>query len=196
MNILDNEYIWTIFRKFIDIFFGIYRKRMEVIRRAGITNKMSIIDIAGGGQYSTLTKGKYLGIDLNPKYINYAKKVYRENGNRKFLCADANTTAIANSSYEVALLIDATHHLSDEENRTLFKTLNRVASKFIIICDPIKQSTNNLIGRFFTALDRGHHIRPKNKLLDLIEENFIIQEIINLKMMGIQSICIIARPKK
>lgn len=195
-NILNNVYIWHTFRKLIDIFFGTYQKRIKAMRRAGITDKMSIIDIAcGTGQYSAFAKGKYLGIDFNQKYIDYARRIYKENENRKFICADANAFNIGDSSYEVALLIDAIHHLTDEENRTLFKTLNRVATNFIVICDPVKQSRYNFIGQLLTALDRGKYIRTREDLSGLIKKNFNIESITNLKMMNIENVCVIAKPK-
>ena len=194
-DILEHPVVWQPFRKGIDILFGIYRKRKNVIRRFGITNQVSVIDIAcGTGQYSTITNGRYLGIDLNEQYIATAKKLHGNN-NKIFLCADANTSKISNSSYDVALLIDATHHLCDEENRTLIKTLDRIASKFIIICDPVTQNKKNWIGRFLTYMDRGAYIRPKKELISLISETLIIEKIVPLKMMGTESICVLAKPK-
>lgn len=194
-DILEHPVVWQSFRKIIDTFFGIYRKRKAVIKQFGIDNQVSVIDIAcGTGQYSTITKGRYLGIDLNEQYIATAKKLY-DNANKIFLCADANTSKISTDSYDVALLIDATHHLSDEENRILIKTLDRIASKFIMICDPVTQSKNNLIGRFLTHIDRGAYIRPAQALLNLISETLNIEKIVPLKMMGTESVCILAKPR-
>ena len=102
-DILEYPVVWQSFRKIIDILFGIYRKRKNVIRRFGITNQVSVIDIACGiGQYSAITNGQYLGIDLNEQYITTAKKLYG-NANKKFLRADANTSKISADSYDVAL---------------------------------------------------------------------------------------------
>lgn len=196
-DILSNVYIWYAFRKLIDIFFGMYQKRIRIMRNAGITDRMSVIDIAcGTGQYNALTKGKYLGIDLNGEYIDYARGIYKEDENRKFICADINTLSISDYSYDVALLIDVVHHLTDEENQVLFGILNRVATHFMVVCDPIKQSRYNLIGRLLTALDRGKYIRAEENLLDLIKRDFNIESVINLKIMGIENICVIAKPKK
>lgn len=193
-NILEIPFIWRLFRKIIDVFFGLYRKRMAVIREFGVTRKDSIIDIAcGTGEYSQITDAEYLGVDLNNKYIGTARKVYT---GKEFLCADANTAAIAEDSYAVALLIDATHHLSDPENKTLLKTLSRVASKYVIICDPIQQKKGNVIGRLLTRLDRGQFIRPEDNLLGLVKNELTIEKVARLKMMGVESICILAASKK
>ena len=195
-KILDNSLIWRIFRKGIDLVFGLYRKRIQVIRDFGITKDMSVIDIAcGTGQYSRITDADYLGVELNNKYVEAANKTYGTE-KRRFICADANTAVIKDSAYNVAILIDATHHLSDPENKNLLATLNRVASRSIVVCDPIKQSPSNLIGRFLTSLDRGNYIRPKNELLDLIGSVLTIEKVVDKKMMGTETICVLAKPKK
>ena len=195
-KILENQVIWRIFRKTIDILFGLYRKRIAVIRSFGITENTSIIDVAcGTGQYSAITENKYLGVDISKKYTDTANRIY-ETDKKKFLCADANTAAIQDASYDAALLIDATHHLSNQENQKLLATLNRVASQSVIICDPIKQKPINLIGRFLCALDRGNYIRPKNDLLDLIGVILKIEKVVDMKMMGIESVCVLAKPRR
>lgn len=195
-KILEHQIIWRTFRKTIDLLFGLYRKRIAVIRSFGITENMSIIDIAcGTGQYSAITENKYLGVDMSREYIDAANKLYGTE-KRRFLCADANTAAIQDASYDTALLIDATHHLSDQENQKLVATLNRVASHSIVICDPVKQKPANLIGRFLCFLDRGNYIRPKNELLNLIGGTLNVEKVVDMKMMGIESVCILARPRK
>ena len=193
--LLSNPIIWQSYRFFIDKFFGMYRKRMETIRRFGVTDSMSIIDIAcGTGQYSALTNSSYLGVDLNPKYIEYAQNNYG-NHSKRFLCADANNIPVPQISYDVALLIDATHHLSDDANNQLFATFNRISPRFVVICDPIKQNPRNFIGRFLNYLDRGNYIRTKHELTRLIEGKLAIEKVVDLKIMGIESVCIFAKPK-
>lgn len=194
--ILKPPAVWRFFRKTLDFFFGLYRKRFSVLRGFGITEQTSVIDIAcGTGEYSAVTNGKYLGVDLDKKYIERAQKLYGAE-NKKFLCANANTADIHNASYETAILIDATHHFTDDENRSLFKTLNRVASKTVVICDPVIQEKRNLIGRFLISIDRGNYVRPKEKLLGLIGETLNIEKVKDMKMMGVTSVCILARPRK
>ncbi|OGQ46278.1 MAG: hypothetical protein A3H42_04450 [Deltaproteobacteria bacterium RIFCSPLOWO2_02_FULL_46_8] len=195
-DILEAPFVWRFFRKIIDVFGGIYRKRMMILRGFGLTPQTSVIDIAcGTGQYSQLTKADYLGIDMDANYVADAQKRFG-NARRKFICADANRASIDDSSYEAAILIDATHHLMDEENRALFITLNKVASKMVVICDPIQQSRSNLIGRFLTSLDRGKYIRPGEALLALIQESMRVEKIEKTKLMGVEGLCILARPKK
>ncbi|OGY64953.1 MAG: hypothetical protein A3I24_02725 [Candidatus Harrisonbacteria bacterium RIFCSPLOWO2_02_FULL_41_13b] len=194
--ILKPPFIWRLFRKTLDFFFGLYKKRFAVLKEFGITEQTSVIDIAcGTGEYSAITNSQYLGVDMDKQYIDRAQKLYGIK-NKKFLCDDANTATIQDASYEAAILIDATHHLTDDENRALFKTLNRVAAKTIAICDPITQEKRNLIGRFLISIDRGNYIRPKKKLLNLIQETLVIEKVKDMKMLSVTSVCILARPKR
>lgn len=194
--ILKNPTIWRFFRKTLDLFFGLYRKRFAILRSFGIAENTSVIDIAcGTGEYSAITNGRYLGVDMSQQYIDRAQKLYGTE-NKKFLCDDANTAAIKDASYEAAILIDATHHLPDDENRALFKTLNRVASKTIVICDPVAQEKGNLIGRFLIYLDRGNYVRPKEMLLNMIKETLNIEKVQDIKMLNVISVCVMAKPRK
>jgi ubiquinone/menaquinone biosynthesis C-methylase UbiE len=195
-DILNIPWVWKLFRKTIDLFFGLYRKRMKIMRNFGLTDQTSVVDIAcGTGEYSKITNDKYLGVDLDCRYIADAQKQYNS-PNKKFVCADANKAEVGSGEFEAAILIDATHHLSDTENSQLLKTMGRVASKMVILCDPIQQSRGNLWGRFLTHLDRGNYIRPKDELLNLVGGTLNIEKIVDMKMMGIESVCILARPRK
>lgn len=186
--------IWSIFRRVLDFCFGFYQKRRSIVQSFGVTEHSSIIDIGCGiGQYSQLTRSTYLGIDLSAPYIERATKQYASE-QKKFLCADVTKVDLKDYIFDFAIMIDVIHHLSDIENRKLFRNLNLVTAHSVILCEPVKQSAKNLVVRFFTFLDRGQYIRPRKDLLKLVGEHFIITKVADYKLMGIQSICILAKP--
>jgi len=186
--------IWGIFRRALDFCFGFYQKRRSIIQSFGITERSSIIDIGCGiGQYSQLTRNTYLGIDLSPFYIERATTQYASE-QKKFLCADVTKVDLKDYIFDFAIMIDVIHHLSDVESRELFRNLNLITVHSVILCEPVEQSPKNFVGRFFTFLDRGQFIRPKKDLLKLVGEQFTITKVANYKLMGIQSICILAKP--
>lgn len=155
---------------------------------------MSVLDVCcGTGEYSQLTDAAYLGVDLDARYIQDAQKRYGA-PNKKFIHADANCAPIADRAYKAAILIDATHHLSDDENRRLIKTLNRAANRIVIICDPLQQSKNNLIGRFLAIFERGQYLRSKESLLKIIGESLKVEKVVETKIMGAEGVCVLARP--
>src|SRR3989344_5800177 len=89
-DILNIPWAWRLFRTTINLFFGLYRKRVKVLRGFGLTDQTAVVDIAcGTGEYSKITNGKYLGIDMDCRYIASAQKQYNS-PNKQFVCADAN----------------------------------------------------------------------------------------------------------
>ncbi|MFC2128726.1 class I SAM-dependent methyltransferase [Bacteroidota bacterium] len=197
MHILNNPHIWQFFRGLLEIFFGHYRKRISTIRSFGITDQMTVLDVGCGiGQYAILTKKKYLGIDMDKKYINLAKQTYKNNSLKKFLCEDLGKAKLSDAAFDVSLLVDFTHHLSNEELNHVFVELNRITSKYIVISDPVKQSDKNLIGRFLTYIDRGNYIRAENHLINLIGNYFRLLEVKKVRSMGIESVSVLACPKE
>lgn len=67
-----------------------------------------------------------------------------------------------------------------------------MTSQFIVICDPVKQSAKNLLGRFLTYLDRGKYIRPEDDLISLIDSYFQILEIKKRRGMRVEGVCVLA----
>src|SRR5205085_1697418 len=85
--VLNNPITWEVTRIGLDLIFGVYRRRVKLLHRWGLLDSNpSILDIGCGiGQYSTITKGRYLGVDLNEPYINYATQRYKRQ-NSTFKC--------------------------------------------------------------------------------------------------------------
>ena len=197
MHILDNPYIWQFFRGLLEYVFHQYSKRIAIIRSFGITDQMSVLDVGcGTGQITKLTRGRYVGIDMNEGYIDWAKRLYKNDASKEFLCENLGKAKIPESAFDVSLLIDFTHHLSDQELNNVFLELNRVTSQYIVICDPVKQRAKNLVGRFLTYLDRGKHIRTEDDLISLIDSYFRVLEVKKSRGMGIEGIYMLAKPKK
>jgi len=197
MHILDNPRMWQLFRELTERVFGQYSKCTTIIRSFGITDHMSVLDVGCGiCQFAKLTQGRYFGIDMNKGYIDQAKKLYKNDVSKEFICEDLAKAKLPGSMFDVSLLINFTHHLSDHELNNVFLELNRVTSKYIVICDPVKQSAKNLLGRFLTYLDRGKYIRPEDELISLIGRYFHLLKIKRARGMGIESVFVLACPKK
>ena len=197
MHILDNPRIWQFFRGLIEHVFGQYSRRISIIRSFGINDQMSVLDVGCGTcQFAKLTQSRYLGIDMNKGYINQAKKLYENDASKEFLCEDLTKAKLPKSAYDVSLLIDFTHHLSNEELINVFMELNRVTSQYIVICDPVKQNAKNIVGRFLTYLDRGKYIRTEDDLISLIGSCFQILEVKKGRGMGIECVSVLSCPEK
>lgn len=196
MHILDNVWVWNLFRAILDRFFGMYRKSIQRMREFGVEETMSVIDVGcGTGHYSQLTKGEYLGIDSDCRYIDAAKKRYGTE-KKQFVCSRLQDMDFGGRSFDVVLLVDSTHHIPTEDLRSLLSSLSRITRKYLIVLDPVKQRQGNLVGRFFTSIDRGKYIRAKEDEVALIREYF---DIVTIKescdILHIDGIAVLARPK-
>lgn len=85
-----------------------------MIKEWKIRSDVSVIDIGCGiSQYRKITSGKYFGIDLNQKYINYCNKKYTSY-NRAFRCSDVTTLLDEKTKFDVVLMVDFLHHVPDD----------------------------------------------------------------------------------
>ena len=75
-KILNNPTLWNLSRYFLDITWGLYRKRIAFLQDLGIfSDNPSVLDIGCGiGLFADITKGHYVGIDSNYQVINCANK--------------------------------------------------------------------------------------------------------------------------
>lgn len=139
-----------------------------------------LLDVCcGTGEFSPLTTGRgvtYLGIDLNPRYIAYARRRYGTGPARKFGVADATRLDLPPQSYDKALFANSMHHFSDELNRGIFRELARVLRPGgrLVVIDMVGDHPGRA-QRFFLDRDRGHYLRSLAGQLALLEETFTIE---------------------
>lgn len=191
MHPLSNVYLWHLFRAGLEGMFRFYSRRIALLRQLGFQGTESVLDIGcGTGQHSEITTGRYLGVDLDARYIEFAKK--RHPG-KEFLCMDVSQLQLDGEPFDVALMVDIIHHLSDEQARKLLADLARLTAKRVYFFEPVTQSPGNLVGRMVVAGDRGSYIRPREKLLELIRGVFAVEEVRDLDLLHVESVCIVGK---
>lgn len=166
-DILDRPIVWNMSRIGLDLAFGLYRKRERIMRDSGfLDGNPSILDIGCGiGQFSALTTGRYLGIDMNRRYIDYAQSRPRRD-NVSFRCGDVTELVDEGEMFDIVLLVDILHHIPDEPVVKLLNTASKLARRCVINFEPITEQTNAL-GTWLIENDRGDYIRPLNELFGL-----------------------------
>ncbi len=171
--------------------FHFYSRRIALLRALGFQGTESVLDIGcGTGQHAEITNGRYLGVDLDARYIEFAKK--RHPG-KEFLCMDVSQLQLNGEPFNVALMVDIIHHLSDEQARRLLADLARLTAKRVYFFEPVTQSPRNLAGRMIVAGDRGCFIRPREKLLDLIQSVFAVEEVRDLNLLHVEGVCVVGK---
>lgn len=144
---------------------GNQRKTKEFVKNT--VNKYtcrSIIDIGcGTGDFAPLFSPKeYTGIDINNRYIEFAKGKYPSH----FICSNVVTYDFRGKKYDASIFISTLHHLSDKEIQTVFSKLIKVTTKIIIVVDLNPETS--WLKKLLIQNDRGKFIRStkeKEKLL-------------------------------
>lgn len=147
----------------------------HIIKALDSKKDEKVLDICCGlGDYSVLVKGEYTGVDLNKEYIDYAVKKYgcKE---RKFMREDVRKIKFERKYFDKAMMINAVHHFSDEENLEIFKKVNYLVKKEFIIVDADLESSN-FFQKKLLSLDKGEFIRSLERQKALVAKIFKIKD--------------------
>ena len=196
-RVLQNPVVWELSRIGLDLVFGLYRKRSRTMQNWGLLDgNPSIVDVGCGiGQYCDVTRGNYLGIDLNCDFISYASKRRRKNPNATFVCDNASTLVDDGSRFDIVLMVDVLHHLSEVAGARLLNLTSDLSDQYIVSFEPVKNQTNPL-GQWFIDNDRGRYIYSLDELHAMFEASpLMIVESIPLQLGFIKSQAILAKPE-
>jgi 2-polyprenyl-3-methyl-5-hydroxy-6-metoxy-1,4-benzoquinol methylase len=194
-KLLDNSIGWKASRITLDLAFGHHQRRTSQLRHWGLlSDDPSVIDIGCGiGQYSGITEGPYLGIDLNERYIRHAgQRVQRPNA--RFRCGDARTLGDEGAKYDLVLMVDFLHHLPAADVVRLLRTTTRLTDRHVVSFEPIVEQTHP-VGDWIVKHDRGDYMRPREELYRLFAEaGLSIIEAQPLSLGPIDTTAILAQP--
>lgn len=134
-----------------------------------------VVDIGcgPGGMLPYLEGTDYIGIDLDPNYIEAATRTYGSRG--RFLQGDvAQVADRIGGKADVVLAIALLHHLDDGQARALFRAaadLLRPGGRLVTL-DCVWTARQNPIARALIAADRGRSTRTREGYLALAHEVF------------------------
>ena len=173
LDILDRPLIWNLSRIGLDLAFGLYSKRARLLRESGLIGEnTSVLDVGCGiGQYALITKGRYLGMDMNERYIAYAKKRHSSATDKlSFRCGDVTRLIDEGEQFDIVLMVDFLHHIPDGDVIKLLHTASRLATRAVISLEPVTEQ-NNPLGAWFIRNDRGMYMRSTDSLFALFNNS-------------------------
>lgn len=149
------------------------KKFAPVASRNDMTRVRRVLDVGcGPGTNAEYFSGvSYLGVDLNPQYIQDAERRYG-NGERRFLAVDAaKFQAAPDARFDFILVNSFFHHVNDETARGILQNLSQLLSDdgAVHILDlvlPEKMSAAKILA----LADRGEYPRPIEKWRELFSE--------------------------
>ncbi len=141
----------------------------------------ALLDVCcGTGEFADVALGPYLGIDINPKYTEYATKKYGVgNGHpeREFLADDITGAEFERRGlkFPKTMMINSMHHLTVEQNESVLAAVARVTTERFVIVD-MDPTPSNPISKFLAEQDRGDYIRPLAEQVALAEKHFKVEQ--------------------
>lgn len=128
----------------------------------------------------------YVGLDINPAYIERARKKY----GRKFLEADVCTyTPPPNEHYDFVLLNSLLHHIDDASSDRILHAVRDILEDgaHVHIIDLILPEQAGL-ARYMTQNDRGDYPRPDSQWRELLTRWFepVVYESFPVGMAGVE----------
>ena len=149
--------------------------RKKIVKKYITKHNVKVLDIGCGPAeiLDTLPEIKYYGFDINPIYINSAKRKYENKG--KFFCkkfTNKNTKYLP--KFDHVLLLGVLHHLSDQEINKLMPNIKKVLKRKrnIITLDNIFINKQNFIAKFLIQMDKGENVRSKKGYLNILKNHF------------------------
>jgi len=171
-----NPKLFIYIRKLLEYNFIVYKKIINNLQ-SNLIDNASVLDLGcGTGEFSVFFQDyNYTGIDIEPKYINYAKNNY----DGHFELMDASCMLFENNSLDLIVVFGVFHHINTEKCLKIFDEMNRVLKKngkIFIMEDVDVESKLDILGNFLRKYDKGDYIRKKNEYFELFQRKFTIRE--------------------
>lgn len=148
------------------------RALREVTAALAATSDERVLDLGcGTGGFCRAVPGQYVGIDVDPDYVDFAKRRWAS-PRRRFEVATLDALD-PGPGFDRAMLIACLHHLSDEEVATTLARLRAVVRRRLVVVDADPENANWLQAALL-ALDRGDFIRPASVQRALLETHFVV----------------------
>src|SRR5262245_57220083 len=112
-RLLDNPTVWRKVQATGGHYTAVAYRRI-LARLLNLTGAETILDVGcGTGEYSQeLNYGKYIGVDFNQEYIDWASEQFAKDGKVSFYAMDVAQVAALGVPFDAAFCVGVTHHLS------------------------------------------------------------------------------------
>ena len=118
--------------------------------------------------------GQYVGVDVNPKYIDHARLKYP---GYEFKCIDGSALPFEPATFDVAFVAGVFHHLDDATSERVLAEAHRVlkpGGALIVWEDVPARFILNVVGHLIHHLDEGRYIRKAEGYRALFARRFSI----------------------
>ncbi len=128
----------------------------------------------GTGEFATeFPADRYVGIDVSIGYLRFAAR----NRPGSYVASSGEGLALADASFDAALICGVLHHLPDAVARAAMGELARVlrpGATVLVMEDIPPPAGENPAGHLMHTIDRGGHIRGDHDYVDLFGDLFTL----------------------
>ncbi|MFN2412010.1 MAG: trans-aconitate 2-methyltransferase [Pyrinomonadaceae bacterium] len=129
----------------------------------------------------------YVGIDLNPNYIESARAKFPQ---KRFEVGDATRLAITGEQFDLVFINSIMHHIDDAGCRSLVaSTLPLLAAGGVVIVqEPLVPDDGQNLQKFLMKHDRGDYFRTHERWRDLFAEGGLriaAEDVYPIKIAGV-----------
>lgn len=172
-----------------------YPLRALIRREYEKIQPVKILDVGCGSGSYALPGYDYLGIDPNPRYIEYCRR-HRPG---QFEQMSAEHLDLPDRAFDVVLCLSVGHHLSDDSFRRMCREIERVLTDngIFIFADPVRPIMQlRPVAALLEWLDEGRWFRKEQDYLDLLGDEFVIEQTQKITNQFYQKLVVWCRKKK
>lgn len=178
-NLLDRvsaaPQLWNALRWLVEAGYGGERLAIARELRPWAGDHRRFIDLGcGTGEFAgEFPPARYVGVDPTTGYLRFAGR-HRPGS---YLASTGEALALADASFDAALVCGVLHHLPDNVARAAMAELARVLrpdATTLVMEDIPPASGENPAGQLMHQLDRGGYIRTLDDYIDLFGISFTI----------------------
>lgn len=167
--ILDTPLAWN----FSQFFLGGNANKQKLYRSL-FTQKGKLLDFgcANGNTFEAFKDFDYCGIDIDSKFINYARRKYKRFENAQWVAADILKAPFAPDTFDYVLFAGTGHHLSDSMIVPILQALIKVLKKNgkIYLVDPISRPEDTWWRKTLIKFDQGRFTRTEAQYMEILHD--------------------------
>lgn len=147
----------------------------QQLYRSLFTSTGTLLDFgcANGNTFPAFKDFEYYGIDIDSKFVDYARNKFRNYPNAHWVTADIRSNPFEENTFDYVLFAGAGHHIPDDMLCTVLKSLIGVVKKNgqIYLIDIVaRPEIDNWWKKLLIKYDQGQFTRTEARYKEIISQ--------------------------